>query len=338
MFQAERTGIWADEGGLSSALHLGELEAWMDEAYLDECCRRMGWEVTHLKLIRPPPPGPAYAFLTFPSPVHAQHTLAQFNAQPPALMPRSDRAFKLNWATGNPGAQPRYDSEYSVFVGDLGRDVQEPQLVNLFMPIFPSTKSAKIMYDPITNLSRGYGFVRFADEHDMQRALLLGQNPGSGLSLHGRTLRISEASGPGNAVDQQPKPASHVPARSSQDNFGGYAIPMGPQEIYGIPPSNDYRPPTFQNQFNPAQQYQQPQLYRPPSMSSQGYGQQQQQSNASQNHTTDPNNTTVFVGGLPACISEETLKVRYLSSVNPAPRARSNRTNFCVPVLLPPLW
>ena len=36
---------------------------------------------------------------------------------------------------------------------------------------FPSCKSAKIMTDPISGMSRGYGFVRFSDEQDQQRAL-----------------------------------------------------------------------------------------------------------------------------------------------------------------------
>lgn len=45
------------------------------------------------------------------------------------LMPRSARVFKLNWGTGLPGVQPRWDGEYSVFVGDLGKEVGEAELV-----------------------------------------------------------------------------------------------------------------------------------------------------------------------------------------------------------------
>jgi hypothetical protein len=37
----------------SASLHLGDLDAWMDEAYVRECCARMGWEgVTNIKMIR----------------------------------------------------------------------------------------------------------------------------------------------------------------------------------------------------------------------------------------------------------------------------------------------
>jgi hypothetical protein len=44
-------------------------------------------------------------------------------------MPRSNRTFKLNWGTGLPGAQPRWDGEFSVFVGDLAREVGESDLM-----------------------------------------------------------------------------------------------------------------------------------------------------------------------------------------------------------------
>lgn len=37
----------------SASLHLGDLDVWMDEAYVRECCARMGWEgVTNIKMIR----------------------------------------------------------------------------------------------------------------------------------------------------------------------------------------------------------------------------------------------------------------------------------------------
>lgn len=128
----------------------------------------------------------------------------------------------VNWATGLPGVQPKWEGEYSIFVGDLGREVTEGELVALFTPLFQSTKSAKIMYDPSTGLSRGYGFVRFGDENDMTRSLALGQNSsGSGLSLRGRTLRISEASGSGGSrartQSSEGEAAGTNPARSARD-------------------------------------------------------------------------------------------------------------------------
>jgi RNA recognition motif-containing protein len=79
--------------------------------------------------------------------------------------------------------------EYSIFVGDLGPEVNEYVLVSLFQSRFPSCKSAKIMTDAMTGQSRGYGFVRFADENDQQRALMEMQ----GVYCGNRPMRISTA-------------------------------------------------------------------------------------------------------------------------------------------------
>ena len=79
--------------------------------------------------------------------------------------------------------------EYSIFVGDLGPEVTEFVLVSLFQARFPSCKSAKIMTDAVSGQSRGYGFVRFSDEQDQQRALVEMQ----GVYCGNRPMRISTA-------------------------------------------------------------------------------------------------------------------------------------------------
>jgi hypothetical protein len=56
--------------------------------------------------------------------------------------------------------------EYSIFVGDLGPEVNEYVPHSVFQNKFPLCKSAKIMSDPISGLSSGYDFVRFTDESD----------------------------------------------------------------------------------------------------------------------------------------------------------------------------
>lgn len=56
-------------------------------------------------------------------------------------MPRSGRTFKLNWGTGLPGLQPRWDGEWSVFVGDLAREVGEADLMVSAFPLHPSESS-----------------------------------------------------------------------------------------------------------------------------------------------------------------------------------------------------
>ena len=136
---------------------------------------------------------PGYCFLTFPTQAQAASVLTQVNnTTSPLIMPNSSKAFSLNWASSVPSApapasaggqtisipgvqNPQYPKEYSIFVGDLAPEVSNSDLVAVFRnPVlglrndreprfirpFLSCKSAKIMLDPVTGVSRGYGFVR----------------------------------------------------------------------------------------------------------------------------------------------------------------------------------
>jgi hypothetical protein len=83
---------------------------------------------------------------------------------------------------------PQRGGEYSIFVGDLAPDVTHADIIAVFrdptkglrpdrgpprkIKPFTSCKTAKIMVDPSTGLSRGYGFIRFTDEADQRRALI----------------------------------------------------------------------------------------------------------------------------------------------------------------------
>jgi hypothetical protein len=139
---------------------------------------------------------PGYCLLTFPSQVQAASVLNQINSGVNGTatpMPNSSKPFVLNWASSvpspassttpfpyggafNSGTQQQpYQKEYSIFVGDLAPETSNSDLVAVFRnPVlglrndrepkfirpFLSCKSAKIMLDPITGVSRGYGFVR----------------------------------------------------------------------------------------------------------------------------------------------------------------------------------
>ena len=79
--------------------------------------------------------------------------------------------------------------EYSIFVGDLGPEVNDHLLYSTFAQHYATCRTAKVVTDPATGLSRGYGFVRFTEESEQQRAMLemQGQLCGS------RQMRISAA-------------------------------------------------------------------------------------------------------------------------------------------------
>lgn len=213
----------------TTTLWMGDLESWMDEDYVRACVVGMGWHLPHhanphplnlkIKMVSGASPSSAYCFLTYPTSQLAQEAWKMISNMPPTLMPGCERTFKLNWATGLPGVQPTWDREFSVFIRDLDREVSEGELVSLFTQTFPSTKSAKIMGDLSTGLSRGYAFIRFGEESDMHRALALGRlKTGTGMYLRGRSIKITEASGSsGTAGDQHPHHHRvSLPAQSPQ--------------------------------------------------------------------------------------------------------------------------
>ncbi|KAI0538112.1 hypothetical protein GGR58DRAFT_526732 [Xylaria digitata] len=214
-----------------------------------------------------------YCFVEFTTPEGAQKAL-QLNGTP---IPNTDRVFRLNWASGGGLVDRRDDRspEYSIFVGDLGHEVNEFVLVALFQARFPSCKSAKIMTDQQTGQSRGYGFVRFSNEEDQQRALTEMQ----GVYCGNRPMRVSPAT-PKNRGHQanhysqyggaqQMAPPPQAPPHGGMGGGGPWMAQ--PQQGYGYQPAGTFNPMTM-NQF------------------------------------TDPNNTTVFVGGLSGYVTEDELR------------------------------
>lgn len=228
------------------------------------------------------------------------------------LMPNSLKPFKLNWASGGGLIDRREDRqpEYSIFVGDLSPETTEMDLLVVFQSKYISCKSAKIMTDPRTGMTRGYGFVRFAEQLDQQRALIEMQ----GYFIGSRAIRVSVAT-PKNRSSQQQQ--QQQPLQSPQ--------------------------PLLQSQSQQLQLLQQLQLQQLQQQQQQQHQYQQQQQQQTFVNTavstpsscsllTSPNkspllqhlqsplikqdlmpmnhqsNTTVFVGGLSAPIREEELR------------------------------
>ena len=93
-----------------------------------------------------------------------ERILHNFHGTP---MPSSQQPFRLNWATFGAGARRTEPStEYSIFVGDLGREVTNIILQETFQSQYSSVKGAKVLIDANTTCTKGYGFVRFGDENE----------------------------------------------------------------------------------------------------------------------------------------------------------------------------
>ncbi|KAI9257365.1 hypothetical protein BDA99DRAFT_441342 [Phascolomyces articulosus] len=241
---------------------MGDLEAWMDEQYIQQLWYNLNEKVM-VKVIRDKVTSASagYAFVDFGSTASAAAALNAFNG---AVIPNTHKTFKLNWASGGGLIDRREDRqpEYSIFAGDLSPDCTEPMLLSAFASRYLSCKSAKIMTDPRTGLSRGYGFVRFSDPMEQQRALIEMQ----GMHICQRPIRVSMATPKHHQQQQQSQQSTSTTMMNTTTTMtNNIMMPASPTSI-----SPQSKSPIMQ--------------------------------------ANDPNNTTVFVGGLSAPIREDELR------------------------------
>ncbi|KAJ2617026.1 hypothetical protein H4S08_000510 [Coemansia sp. RSA 1365] len=145
-------------------------------------------------------------------------------------------------------------AEYSLFVGDLAPEVTDVQLAQEFRCRYASVRTAKVVTDPVTQQARGYGFVRFSDEADHQRALVEMQ----GHMIGTRAIRVSTATpkrttsstAHGDAAGGRDATRSPVSSESSTDSnalynpatdpfnttvfVGGLMNPVGEDELHAF--------------------------------------------------------------------------------------------------------
>lgn len=201
-----------------------------------------------------------YCFVEFPSNAHASNALLK-NGIPIPNYP--SKSLRLNWASSSHSNNSGTFNDYSVFVGDLAPNVNESQLFELFIGRYPSTSHAKVVYDQVTGVSKGYAFIRFGNAGDQQRALLEMQ----GVFLNGRAIRVSSA---GHQHQHS--------ANSTVDNKT--------KSLLG----SNLNPNSSGNNTISSSQFMFPVQQQPPLTS-----------------FTDPNNTTVFIGGLSSLVTEDEL-------------------------------
>lgn len=180
-------------------LWIGDLQYWVDENYLNSCFAHSG-EVISIKIIRNKITGlpEGYGFVEFVSHAAAERVLQTYNG---TQMPGTEQTFRLNWASFGAGER-RLDAgpDHSIFVGDLSPDVTDYMLQETFRVPYPSVRGAKVVTDPNTGRSKGYGFVKFADEAEKIRAM----TEMNGVYCSTRPMRISAAT-PKKTIGIQPQ-------------------------------------------------------------------------------------------------------------------------------------
>jgi RNA recognition motif-containing protein len=251
MMQTPQPGSQPQNHEEVKTLWVGDLQYWVEESYLHNCFAHTG-EVQSVKIIRNKQTGysEGYGFVEFISHASAEKVLQAYNG---TLMPNTEQPFRLNWASFGIGERrPEAGPEHSIFVGDLAPDVTDYMLQETFRTRYPSVKGAKVVTDANTGRSKGYGFVRFGEEMERNRAM----SEMNGVYCSTRPMRISAAT-PKKALGpaQQQNPNAIASSYHTAAAYGGAITP--PHAVL-----ND----------------------------------------------NDPNNTTIFVGGLDPTVGDEDLK------------------------------
>lgn len=197
----------------SKTLWIGDLAYWMDEHLLYSLFAGTG-ELVTVKVIRSKSTNlsEGYGFVEFRTHAAAENVLRTYNGHP---IPNTEQVFRLNWAAFGVGkaATDGGPVDHSVFVGDLAPEVTDYVLQEHFRQFFPSVRSAKVITDPLTGRSKGYGFVRFGNEQERDRGL----TEMNGHYISNRPIRVSLATAKKSPVVAVPPTVTNAPHPSDFD-------------------------------------------------------------------------------------------------------------------------
>ena len=139
----------------------------MDETFLQSLLNAFGYskDLSSIKIIRDKSTGQPlkYGFLEFLTHQSANNFYLNYNNR---SIPNTNKLFKLNWATyggAKAGTQGKVSQETQIYVGEIDSSATEHKLLEFFRSKYSSAFSAKIITDTATKLSKGYGFVKFAN-------------------------------------------------------------------------------------------------------------------------------------------------------------------------------
>ncbi|XP_058094881.1 28 kDa ribonucleoprotein, chloroplastic [Magnolia sinica] len=101
------------------------------------------------------------------------------------------RTLRVNFSDKPKPKEPLYpETEYKLFVGNLSWSVTSESLTQAFQE-YGNVVGARVLFDGDTGKSRGYGFVCYSTQQEMEAAL----EYLNGVELEGRTMRVSLALG-----------------------------------------------------------------------------------------------------------------------------------------------
>lgn len=148
----------------SKTLWIGDVETWMDETYFNNIFNMIA-TVKSIKIMKKGGISIGYGFVEFESEEISTYVLNNFNGKEiygskPLKLSRSQ--FNITKLGGE---------EHQIYVCDMCQKVTEDILYESFKSKYPSVLSAKIIFDNTTKMSRGYGFVKFSNKEESEKAV-----------------------------------------------------------------------------------------------------------------------------------------------------------------------
>lgn len=184
----------SEEKQLPTLLYVGNLDYQITDDFLFILFSRIG-QVKSCRILNDGKGNP-YAFVDFWEHSKAQAALAAMNRRF-----CFGREIRVNWANYHvsndikPGANT--NEHYQIFVGDLCPSTKTEDLKTAFAS-FGVISDCRIVRDPLTLRSKGYGFVTFVDESAAKSAIV-GMN---GQWIGDRAIRTNWAAGKKNKFDE----------------------------------------------------------------------------------------------------------------------------------------
>ncbi|BFZ16928.1 hypothetical protein BsWGS_19969 [Bradybaena similaris] len=233
---------------LSTSLWMGDLDSSLDESAIISAFAKVGEAVVGVKMAADsnnfdPLSSGNYCFVKFIDVDSAQRVLQRLNGR--QIPGRPGKRFKLNPASF--GKDNELLPEFSLFVGELSWNVNDYDLFVFFQERYKSVRGAKVVLDQ-NGKSRGYGFVRFSEESDQQRALIEMQHM---TGLGRRPIRVSLASvkRPGDPLSSEF--SATMAGLSSQNSYyaghyswGGYNYHYSQPYSQATTAAGDYEVPS----------------------------------------------------------------------------------------------
>ena len=157
-----------------SVLYVGNLPFSITENMILDLFQRYG-VIRKCKLLHDANSrGDPYCFIDFVERRDAQKAIIAMNNR---VM--EEKTIRVNWATSATGGKKVDTSQhFHIFVGDLSQDLMEEDIRIAFRK-FGNISNIKVVCDPATGKSRGFGFISYFDKDDAENAIK---------HMHGRSL------------------------------------------------------------------------------------------------------------------------------------------------------